>query len=116
MSTYKVSKTCVDSREHSRILSGNFLDNLEPGALRAETLPQTLSDPTEIPPPPLSRDKCGNTPVALCFLCGISAFSKRALHSNVPSSLVPVPFLQISEGKVAVPGTVPLHSLRGTSQ
>ena len=32
--------------------------------LRSETLP--LSDPTEIPP--LSRDRCSNTPVALCFL------------------------------------------------
>ena len=27
----------------------------------------SLSDPTEIPPP-LSRDRCSNTPVALCFL------------------------------------------------
>ena len=30
-------------------------------------LASSLSDPTEIPPPPLSRDKCSNTPVALCF-------------------------------------------------
>ena len=28
---------------------------------------QTLSDPTETPPP-LLRDRCSNTPVALCFL------------------------------------------------
>ena len=28
----------------------------------------SLSDPAKIPPPPPARDRCSNTPVALCFL------------------------------------------------
>ena len=34
----------------------------------------------------------------------------------MPSNLVPSTFLEHFRGKGAVPGTVPLHSLRGTSQ
>ena len=33
-----------------------------------ETCASALSDPTEITPPPYLRDRCSNTPVALCFL------------------------------------------------
>ena len=45
------------------------------------------------------------------------AFSKRAFHSNVPSHLVPSTFWKpIFEGRGAVPGTVPLHTLGSTSQ
>ena len=36
-------------------------------ALSEKPFPNGLSDPTEIPPP-LSRDTCRTTPVALCFL------------------------------------------------
>ena len=37
----------------------------------------------------------------------LSAFSKRALHSNVPSNLVSSTFLKHFGGKGAVPGAVP---------
>ena len=42
-----------------------LLSSAELGKLRSAG--RRLSDPTEIPPP-LSRDRCSNTPDALCFL------------------------------------------------
>ena len=46
----------------------------------------------------------------------LSAFSKRALHSTCLLTWYEVHFQSLLGGKGAVSGTVPLHTLRGTSQ